>query len=69
MSEFAGSVWCLNWHAESWSWSRGFFKASSVFLLSMAYCHIPTSFHKYKKLECLLASMPFLFLISIMFKY
>ncbi len=39
--EWAGSLWCLNWLGDSWRWSKGFFKASLVFLLVMAACHLP----------------------------
>ena len=41
-SEFSGSLWCLHWYGDSWHWSRGFFKASIVFLCrAMFACHIP----------------------------
>jgi hypothetical protein len=39
--EWSGSLWCLNWLGDSWQWSRGFFRASLLFLLVMAACHLP----------------------------
>jgi hypothetical protein len=41
ISECSGSFWCLNWYGDSWHWSKGFLKASSVFMVLMLVFHVP----------------------------
>ena len=39
--EFMGSLWCHLWWGDPWHWSKGFFLASIMFLLSMLGSHLP----------------------------
>jgi|GEM_PF-2394932 len=39
--EFSGSYWCYLWWGDPWHWSKGFFIASVMFLLSMLSSHLP----------------------------
>jgi len=39
--EFSGSYWCFLWWGDPWHWSKGFFIASVMFLLSMLSSHLP----------------------------
>lgn len=39
--EFSGSYWCFLWWGDPWHWSKGFFAASVIFMLSMLGCHLP----------------------------
>jgi hypothetical protein len=39
--EFSGSYWCYLWWGDPWHWSKGFFIASVMFLLSMISGHLP----------------------------
>ncbi len=51
--EFSGSFWCLLWWGDPWHWSKGFFAASVMFMLSMLGSHLPfnlTNTHKKKAL-------------------
>ncbi|MCD4677571.1 MAG: hypothetical protein K8S18_16490 [Desulfobacula sp.] len=66
-SEWSGSLWCLNWFGDSWRWSSGFFKASILFLLVMAACHLPQILGKNKLLKTLLGSFPGFFALWMIF--
>jgi hypothetical protein len=39
--EFFGSVWAVNGWGDPWRWSRGFFIAAAIFLISMLVLHLP----------------------------
>ena len=39
--EFWGSYWCFLWWGDPWHWSKGFFVASVMFMLSMLGSHLP----------------------------
>ena len=67
VSEWSGSLWCLNWFGESWLWSNGFFKASLLFLLVMLACHMPPAFGKNKLLRTITGSMPGCFALWMIF--
>ncbi|MBI9052928.1 MAG: hypothetical protein JEY96_03870 [Bacteroidales bacterium] len=41
LGEFSGSYWCFLWWGDPWHWSKGFFIASVMFLLSMLSSHLP----------------------------
>lgn len=58
VSEFSGSLWCLAWFGDSWHWSRGFFKASCLFLAVMVLCHIPPNWNLSKPTRALIGSIP-----------
>jgi hypothetical protein len=58
ISEFSGSLWCLNWLGDSWHWSRGFLKASGLFLAAMLACHIPPTWNLSKRLRGLIGCIP-----------
>ncbi len=62
-SEWSGSLWCMNWLGDSWRWSRGFFKASAVFLLAMTALHLPPVLKQKKKARAVFSSLPALFLV------
>ncbi len=66
-SEFAGSLWCLNWFGESWRWSNGFFKSSMVFLLVMLLCHLPGKLGENRFLTTILGSLPGCFILWMIF--
>jgi len=61
--EWAGSLWCLNWLGDSWQWSKGFFKASAVFLLAMMVLHLPPFFTNRKRAKAVFGSLPALFML------
>lgn len=69
ISEWAGSLWCLNWFGDSWIWNKGFFKASIVFLLVMASCHLPPSFSKSHRTKAILGSSPAVFILWMIFHH
>lgn len=66
-SEWAGSLWCLNWLGDSWQWSQGFFKASLVFLLVMMACHLPGQMVKRPVVKGVIGSIPGIFGIYMVF--
>ncbi|OQY01878.1 MAG: hypothetical protein B6I26_02625 [Desulfobacteraceae bacterium 4572_130] len=63
VSEWAGSLWCLNWLGDSWRWTKDFFKASIVFLFVMLCFHIPVSFKYSSKIKLPAMSFPAMFII------
>lgn len=67
ISEWSGSLWCLNWFGESWLWSPGFLKASMLFLLIMLGCHMPQLLGKNKLLKTILGSFPGCFALWMIF--
>ncbi len=67
VSEWAGSIWCLNWFGESWLWSHGFFKASIVFLLVMLACHMPSVLENNKLFRTIIGSLPACFILWMIF--
>ncbi|MCP4719303.1 MAG: hypothetical protein GY860_07575 [Desulfobacteraceae bacterium] len=67
VSEWAGSLWCLNWLGDSWQWSKGFFKASLLFLLIMAVCHLPTGLTRNKVVQGISGTLPGLFILWMIF--
>ncbi|MBW2605241.1 MAG: hypothetical protein JRE28_13160 [Deltaproteobacteria bacterium] len=58
ISEFSGSLWCLNWHGDSWHWSKGFLKASCLFLVAILACHIPASWKLSNRILAIIGSIP-----------
>ena len=58
ISEFSGSLWCLNWFGDSWHWSKGFLKASSLFLTAMLACHIPSNWKNSHRIQTIFGSLP-----------
>ncbi len=67
VSEWAGSLWCLNWFGDSWQWSRGFFKASILFLLIMAVCHLPPGLTRNKIARGICGTLPGIFILWMIF--
>jgi len=67
VSEWAGSLWCLNWLGDSWQWSKGFFKASILFLLIMAVCHLPPGLTRNKVVQGISGTLPGLFILWMIF--
>jgi len=67
ISEWAGSMWCLNWFGDSWQWSRGFFKASILFLLIMAVCHMPPGLTKNRTIRGVSGILPGIFILWMIF--
>ncbi len=65
VSEWAGSVWCLNWFGDSWRWSHGFFKAAILFLLAMLLCHMPKAMEKNRLVKLILGSLPGCFSLAM----
>ena len=58
ISEFSGSLWCLNWFGDSWHWSKGFLKASCLFLTAMLPFHIPPNWNVSHRWRAVLGSLP-----------
>ena len=56
--EFFGSVWALYGWGDPWRWSKGFFLAGAIFLLSMIAVHIPAVYMKRKSLQVVIPSIP-----------
>ena len=52
--EFSGSYWCFLWWGDSWHWTKGFFFASIMFLLSMVGSHLPKKYRKTPKQRAIL---------------
>jgi len=65
--EWAGSLWCLNWFGDSWQWSRGFFKASILFLLIMVACHLPPGITRNKVIRGVSGTLPGIFILWMIF--
>ncbi|MCD4718615.1 MAG: hypothetical protein K8S13_01980 [Desulfobacula sp.] len=66
-SEWAGSLWCLNWFGDSWRWSHGFFKASILFLLVMAVCHLPAVIARNRIGRGIIGTLPGIFILWMIF--
>ncbi len=58
ISEFSGSLWCLNWWGDSWHWSKGFLKASCLFLTAMLACHLPPKWNLSIRIRGIIGSIP-----------
>ena len=69
VSEWAGSLWCLNWFGDSWQWNRGFFKASLLFLLIMAVCHLSPGLARNKIARGIAGTLPGVFIVWMIFYY
>ena len=67
VSEWAGSLWCLNWFGDSWRWSHGFFKASILFFLAMAVCHLPAVIARNRFARGLPGILPGIFILWMIF--
>jgi hypothetical protein len=61
--EFFGSVWALYGWGDPWRWSKGFFLAGALFLLSMIAVHIPAVYMKKKSLQVLFPSIPIVVIV------
>jgi hypothetical protein len=68
-SEWAGSLWCLNWMGDSWQWSRGFFKSGIIFLLVMAASHLPRSLAASDRVKALLGACPAVYILWMLFQH
>ncbi|PLX13576.1 MAG: hypothetical protein C0594_01075 [Marinilabiliales bacterium] len=64
--EFSGSFWLYLWYGDSWHWSKGFFLASIMFLLSMISGHLPPRYLSGWKIKTILSSSP-LMLITLIY--
>lgn len=58
ISEFSGSLWCLDWYGDSWHWSKGFLKAACLFLVAMLACHIPPNWNLSNRVRAVIGSIP-----------
>lgn len=67
MSEFSGSWWCLNWWGDSWHWSKGFLKASCLFLSVMLVCHLPVNWGNSSKTRTIASSVPAVITFWVLF--
>ncbi|MCG8565747.1 MAG: hypothetical protein MI747_11770 [Desulfobacterales bacterium] len=67
VSEWTGSLWCLNWFGDSWHWSRGFLKAALLFLLAMVIFHLPPKFMRSRILKGTMGALPGCFMIWMIF--
>jgi len=66
--EFSGSYWALLGWGDPWRWSKGFFLASAMFLLSMAVSHLPSKISSNLKFKALIsASLLVLILLIFIF--
>lgn len=61
--EFFGSLWALYGWGDPWRWSRGFFMAGAMFLLSMIAGHIPPAYLKNSNAKIILPAIPFLIIL------
>lgn len=68
MSEWSGSLWCLNWLGDTWQWSRGFLKAAIIFLLAMLASHLPPSMAGSKKAKALFGICPGIYIFIMLFQ-
>ncbi|MDY0220624.1 MAG: hypothetical protein RBR67_05775 [Desulfobacterium sp.] len=69
MSEWSGSLWCLNWLGETWQWSRGFLKAAIVFLLAMLASHLPLSLGGSPRAKALFGICPGIYIFFMLFQH
>lgn len=68
-SEWAGSLWCLNWFGDSWQWSQGFFKSAILFLLIMAVCHLSPGLTRNKITRGICGALPGIFIVWMIFSH
>ena len=68
MSEWSGSLWCLNWLGETWQWSRGFLKAAIIFLLAMLASHLPHSLAGSQRAKALFGIFPGIYIFIMLFQ-
>lgn len=68
MSEWSGSLWCLNWLGETWQWSRGFLKAAIIFLLAMLASHLPHSMAGSHRAKALFGIFPGIYIFIMLFQ-
>ncbi|MCG8616013.1 MAG: hypothetical protein MI802_07325 [Desulfobacterales bacterium] len=66
-SEWAGSLWALNWMGDAWHWSRGFFKAAILFLLIMGASHLPARLQIRPVARCAAGVLPAVFILWMIF--
>lgn len=69
MSEWSGSLWCLNWLGETWQWTRGFLKAAIVFLLAMLASHLPISMAGSQRAKALFGILPGIYIFFMLFQH
>jgi len=69
ISEWSGSLWCLNWLGDSWQWSRGFFKAGIIFLLVMAASHLPSRFARWDRMRAMFGACPAVVILWMLFHH
>ncbi|MBU4054728.1 MAG: hypothetical protein KKA41_10210 [Proteobacteria bacterium] len=69
ISECAGSFWCLNWYGDSWHWSKGFLKASCVFMGLMLAFHVPGNWKWPKALHMFMGCLPGLGILWLLFMH
>jgi len=69
MSEWSGSLWCLNWLGETWQWSRGFLKAAIIFLLAMIASHLPISMGGLPRAKALFGICPGIYIFFMLFQH
>lgn len=65
--ELFGSLWALNGWGDPWRWSKGFFAATVMFLLSMLAGHIPSKYLKNSIIEIGLVILPLLIIVFAYF--
>jgi len=63
--EFFGSLWSLNGWGDPWRWSRSFFVATAIFLLSMLVVHIPATYRRNFRNGLILSAIPLLLILLI----
>lgn len=61
--ELFGSFWALNGWGDPWRWSKGFFAATVMFLLSMLAGHIPSKYLKNPIVAIGLVTLPLLIIV------
>lgn len=64
-SEFAGCLWSLNGWGDSWSWSKGFFRSSILFLIMMVGCHLPPKWLKANWGRAMAGAVPAFVILAI----
>ncbi|MBI9067794.1 MAG: hypothetical protein JEZ09_10920 [Salinivirgaceae bacterium] len=69
VSEFSGSYWCYLWWGDPWHWSKGFFLASIMFLLSMLSGHLPQKYLRFVQVKILLSLLPLALIVLIYLIY
>ncbi len=65
LGEFSGSYWCFLWWGDPWHWSKGFFLASAMFLLSMISSHIPAKYINTTRKKAIYSLLPSLVIFVI----